>query len=800
MFTKAKTVFRFFPAILISLLFFSLLPISPVSATTGFTLSKYSGSPGDTITISGTFDTVSTGAAAITFNNIYMGLATISSGSFTDTFQVPVLPRGKYTVSITVEGSSVSLSEEFTVIPMIAINDSTVCVGDQIIITGNGFSTGTVYLYIDNSATPFITTTANESGILNPLTITVPSANKAVHILKAVDNAGTANSVYTTFNVIPKITLSDNTSGAGAQVTVTGTGFASSSMITITLNSITMSTSLILTDNTGSFIATFSLPITLSKGNCSILASDSSGNVATASLLIKQSISLSSDSGSAGDTVTINGASFDPNKAVSIYFNNVILSNTQTDAYGAFSLDISIPSITQGSYIIKAVDANNNEATEHFAVEPYITITSDSNKVGANVNINGYGFAVLSDITIFFDNESISTIKTNSNGAFTVEVAIPHSICGEHTIKVVDQEDNQKSIIFTTIPDISLDYNSGFYGDIVTISGTGFASGSSVLNRAAFTIDNTALAINEENVYTDEAGNFTASFTIPDIAGGTHVIRAVDTYNNTASFSLGVEPSITLNLTTGIAGDEVQITGHGFASNKKINITYNNGSITTTPANVMTSGTGTFNTSFIIPDIAAGTYKIEAGDGINTAAADFIETIETAPPAAVSLISPVDNNKASQPVVFNWSASSDPSGVFYKLQVGTDATFSTIKLDIGNLTATSYKMDSETKLESVNSKNPYYWRVMAIDGVGNESGWTTDTFIVSSGWPVWLIVICGILGFAILVLLGLWIGRKMATIRNDSAYNYNIDADIENQYREQYPDNTLSGNKCLNNE
>jgi hypothetical protein len=104
-------------------------------------------------------------------------------------------------------------------------------------------------------------------------------------------------------------------------------------------------------------------------------------------------------------------------------------------------------------------------------------------------------------------------------------------------------------------------------------------------------------------------------------------------------------------------------------------------------------------------------------------------------------------------------------------------------------------MDAENKLKPVSAKNPYYWRVMAIDGVGNESAWATDTFIIGSSWPVWLTyVLIGIAGFAVLVIAGFWLGRRIAMLRNDSGYNYSMDNDIEYRYREQYPDANLDLN------
>ncbi|MCK9320110.1 hypothetical protein, partial [Methanoculleus sp.] len=83
MITKAKLVFQISLIILLTvLLCFTALPSSSVSAATSLSLSLYTGSPGTTVNVTGSFNTVNNGVATITFNDTYMGLATISSGSF----------------------------------------------------------------------------------------------------------------------------------------------------------------------------------------------------------------------------------------------------------------------------------------------------------------------------------------------------------------------------------------------------------------------------------------------------------------------------------------------------------------------------------------------------------------------------------------------------------------------------------------------------------------------------------------------------------------------------------------------
>ncbi|NLT28301.1 MAG: hypothetical protein GXX97_04425 [Dehalococcoidales bacterium] len=800
MIKKTNKVFKVaLVTLLAGILLFFAVPNASFSASNDLPLSQYSGAPGDTVEISYTFGNVTSGLAIITFNGTYLGSATITDNSFTYTFQVPVLPRGTYTVLVTVEGSGASFSDDFNIRPKIYIDEQVegieAYVGDEITITGNGFSPGPVYLYLDNLPIPLIISSADDSGVLNASTVMVPPANKATHIIKAVDSSGNTGSVYAQFAVIPNIILSDNICGAGEEITVTGSGFAGSSLITIKLNSALLPTPSVVTDSNGSFTVTINLPATITKGSYSISAADTMGNENFTTLTIKQSISIDKETGIVNDSITVNGASFDAGVPVSIYFNNNILKSIQTDSYGAFETTICVPELAQGEYLVKATDVNQNEATAFFEIMPYITISADAQKVGETIIVRGNGFSALSDITIFFDSGNLATVETNNNGAFVTEITVPPAPFGEHTIKAVNEDEKETSASFNIVPDISIDYETVIYDDTVMISGTGFASGSSVNNMLTFTIDNITLDMIQGNIFTDSYGSFTASFNIPEKSNGVHILKVTDNFDNNASTSITVQPCIISNIITGVAGEEVEISGYGYIPNKKISVKYNNDIVNTLKSTVKTNINGSFNASFTLPDIVENVYTIEASDGTNAATSLFEHVYESIPPPAVELVSPVERNKAPQPVVFNWSASSDPSGVSYKLQVAADSTFDTLILDIDGINVNGYTMSTESKLDSVNANNPYYWRVKAIDGVGNESDWVSDTFIVGSGWPMWVTyLLIGIAGLIVLIIIGFWIGRRMAMLRNDSAYNYSMDTDIEYRYREQYPNASLDPN------
>jgi competence protein ComEC len=99
----------------------------------------------------------------------------------------------------------------------------------------------------------------------------------------------------------------------------------------------------------------------------------------------------------------------------------------------------------------------------------------------------------------------------------------------------------------------------------------------------------------------------------------------------------------------------------------------------------------------------------------------LIYTTIPAPPPTPELISPencafiVDNTPT-----FMWSAVYDPSGVTYDLQVDNNLDFSSPEIDVSDLSENTHTVpDNETL-----SGNAYYWRVRAVDGADNPSGWS----------------------------------------------------------------------------
>src|SRR5207245_5181066 len=79
--------------------------------------------------------------------------------------------------------------------------------------------------------------------------------------------------------------------------------------------------------------------------------------------------------------------------------------------------------------------------------------------------------------------------------------------------------------------------------------------------------------------------------------------------------------------TSGPTGTSVTVTGSNFVANSAITISYDNTAITTNPATVTTTSTGSFSATITIPASTAGPHTISATDASsNSASVQFTVT------------------------------------------------------------------------------------------------------------------------------------------------------------------------------
>jgi hypothetical protein len=133
---------------------------------------------------------------------------------------------------------------------------------------------------------------------------------------------------------------------------------------------------------------------------------------------------------------------------------------------------------------------------------------------------------------------------------------------------------------------------------------------------------------------------------------------------------------------------------------------------------------GLATSAYTTAALADGTYywRVRAVDGVGnssawTAARYF--TVDTIAPTMPQLLSPASGALTNDTTPdLDWADVSDTTGVTYSLQVSTVSTFSSTVVNVTGLTTSAYT----TAVLAAGTK---YWRVKAIDGAGNDSGWSS---------------------------------------------------------------------------
>lgn len=389
--------------------------------------------------------------------------------------------------------------------------------------------------------------------------------------------------------------------------------------------------------------------------------------------------------------------------------------------------------------------------------------------VGTEVEISGIGLRPDQTITIEYDGNAIpissGDSQTDENGNFICTIIISESPAGSHFITAVDESGNTPEIEFTVIPMITINPSQQSTGGEVHINGTGFAIRENIL----ITLGGEEVMTNPSLLSTDRYGSFEGSFLVP-LGGsyGTRTTEARDDSANQAQAQLDIRGGIMLTPTTsftspGYAGMDLSISGTGFTIGSTVAITYSNNA-EDIPIATVTADRGTFQVEIAVPPSAAGSHDITASDGTSTATATFI--MESQAPPTPTPLTPKVAGTAGTRAYFDWSDTSDDSGISYTLQVALDPDFNYILLNKQKLEDSEYKLTEEEELETTQKDTPYYWRVKTVDGAFNDSDWTyPQLFYVGFSWsslPAWAWYVFGIAAAVVLGALGYWLwGKKV---------------------------------------
>jgi hypothetical protein len=248
-------------------------------------------------------------------------------------------------------------------------------------------------------------------------------------------------------------------------------------------------------------------------------------------------------------------------------------------------------------------------------------------------------------------------------------------------------------------------------------------------------------------------GSWEATAQIPPGTRGTHTITVYG-----SSFTpIGTVPDIQFEVTPGLKlepdagnrGNKITATGTGFNKNEIVTMTFDATNLDVSP---IADDRGSFTATFVVPPFKGKNHTvIAAGKSGNSARATFTANkpspaapqLKAPPPNAVvkiynsagdvfsgtlkyaaGLFTRTPNQQVSYSqapkIIFIWTQPAHAEDAQYSLQVASESDFVTTAMVKNNLESPRYVVSQHDVLPA----GTYYWRIKAVDSVGNESPWS----------------------------------------------------------------------------
>jgi len=402
--------------------------------------------------------------------------------------------------------------------------------------------------------------------------------------------------------------------------------------------------------------------------------------------------------------------------------------------------------------VCPTVEGEKSDTSGRVGTTATITIDAGSRQIGGPYKILWSKNPITdesTDLNLIVVGEGKFPTETTK---IAVTFTIPEAAYGTNYVEFLRgwRPESPYSFAFTVLPDIKVSPSSGSPGSKVTIKGTGFPANKKEV-KLSFDGEDTTLTISTNGV-----GSFGAEFAIPNTIAGRHEFKATveNMYIGDIIASLQVRPTISLEPAHPDIGAEVTMTGCGFAAKSQVSIKYDDISIPSSPTDKppTTDLNGNFSHSFKVPESSKDNHVITATDKAGNVAT-FGLPLEGEPPPAPTTITPGEKEQrfgwfGPQLVIFTWTEVVDPSGVTYILEIDNNLSF--FPLEPGMRKTGLTKPNCIIQLEP----GTYYWRVKAVDGAGNESGWALSPYPFKVGFfSAWYLVIGGLIFVIIFILI-----------------------------------------------
>ena len=507
----------------------------------------------------------------------------------------------------------------------------------------------------------------------------------------------------------------------------------------------------------GNYSVDFVVPVTV-KGTYTVyLTAQNYSQLASANFTVEPFVEIDREQGPVGTQVAFTGTGFAASQDIRVSFLGAAATG-QADTVGSWTLNYTVPATPASGYTF---DVEYEEGTTWYKLLPgkNFEVTAEiaapgSGRVGQTIQVEGTGFgSEENNIKVIFRRQGTTAdvvakdgITADDKGSWEADVVVPSVQGGSYAIDA-----SGPSTKAADVPEVSFTLGGGVVvqptsaqvGDTITVSGSGFGAGETGI-RVTFDGQVQATVTARLN------GSWDASFDLPVSTYGSHTIAASgavtkDAATATVSTRAKIEA---ISPSQGPPGDSVSVSGSGFSSNQRLNVTVGG---VAAPESWQTSSNGNAVISFKVPKGSVeGRQTLVVSDAGGARAEEYFTVTEKILPTPQSILPRNDTRLRSGEVTFRWGAITGGSNNFtYTLQISNSPDVATFVRSISGLQTSSYTVPQEDPL----LEGTYYWWVKAVDDYDNESPWSGSGSFNVSPIPTWVWVVIGVVIFLVLMVV-----------------------------------------------
>ncbi len=512
--------------------------------TAGVIISATSGSPGNSIALSGSGFATNEGGIVVNFDGIPVvpNISADNRGSWKTSVVVPAATSGPHTLR-TVGFTTTSVPDMvFIVTPGIQLFPDRGVTGSTVKVIGGGFSGRENGISVNyEGAVMNSGITANSDGSWSA-TFVVPASTFGTHTVRS---GGTFSSaVSADFSVIASVSGALN-GAPGASVSLTGSGFSNNEGgINIFFDSAQIASG-VKANAQGSW--NIKLVIPPATGGQHTLRADGPVTpvIPEMSFAVIPGILMIQTSGTPGTPVAVTGGGYGASETdISLLFDGaVVVSSIRANPQGSWTANFALPPSAAGLHAITTAGSERSVAAAFefaFKIVPGLYLSQEKGFAGNSIVVSGYGFgAEENNIVVTYDGVTVlSGIKASNQGSWTASLAIPRSKFGGHDIGSrgsVSSAGVVPDVNFFISPSVSLMPDAGNVGSIVELTGSGYSPNSPLQ------VNYDSQDVSPAGVAADATGSFEITIVIPQSKSGLHSVKVADAMRYVARTSFTMD-------------------------------------------------------------------------------------------------------------------------------------------------------------------------------------------------------------------------------------------------------------------